>query len=730
MLLTLGVLLSLQQAVPDSTCATPAICDVVDRAAAANRLPGRLASYTAKVELEAAVISVKQQFVDGPTAVQQVETDVRWERGGPFYQRGVGTRSRFTEVPLTGMRYLLIGWITPITYGDRFAVFGKQSGVDAAEAGPSDVDPDFVYAVHPFASDRARYYRFIAMDTVKVVFPDSTRTVLRVRVVLSRMPTDRHLLVDGYVDVDPVTFQTAAIRGKLISTGEPYRAMSMFGAVHIPSPYYFELVNTPDSSGVWLPATQRFEWQGRPMGIEGAARALRITSHFRDRLATNSAADGAPFNDEPTFSLSAVPHDSMRKFQAYSEPLGQETAQFHTSDFFDLDEHRPVLVGESRVVLLHPTYDEDLVRFNRVEGIYAGVPVTFIPGNKARNTFLHLNGGVAMWTGDIKFDAAAGWDDGTNRFQVKGGRYLGVTNKFRNQFDNPALGALFSRDNWDYVDRYSATARMIHRLSKVRGSRLVVEAGWTEDRPLARVLDTDPWVGYLRPNRGIYSGEYFRTTATLDINPDISALFVRQGWGFQVQYDGGVGDLNYNRIQARVTGRKDFSRAYVVGVVQAGTTLGDSIPPQQLFEVGGAVQLPGYTYKQYAGNRGVVGRVRLTVPINVFMLGMGPLNKALSIPRSLPSVSFGYQGAWVDISNPGAQAAVSALGYLFDDSTGQIVVDSTTGQPLPASTASGGWKSSVDVRVGFFGGALAVGVAKPFVEGKGLSFFLSVGGQF
>ncbi len=259
---------------------------------------------------------------------------------------------------------------------------------------------------------------------------------------------------------------------------------------------------------------------------------------------------------------------------------------------------------------------------------------------------------MAWWTGDIKYDAAAGWDNGQTRVELLGGRYLSATNKFRTQFDSYALGALLSRDNWDYVDRYRITARFIERLGGARGSRLQVEAGWTEDEPLVRVLDTDPWVGYLRPNRGIYSGSYFRTLATLDINPDISGQFVRQGWGFQVQYDGGVGDLNYSRIQGRAVARKDFSRAYLVTVIQAGTTLGDSIPPQQLFEVGGAVGLPGYEYKQYAGNKGVLGRVRLTIPIPLFTLG-GALNKALSVPTSQPSISFGYQGAWTSISNAG-----------------------------------------------------------------------------
>jgi hypothetical protein len=727
----LGLLLALQQAGTDTLCGTPALCRLVAEAARANVAPGRLATYTSRVELEASVISVKDEVVDGPTAVQQVATDVHWERNGPFMQRAVGARSRFSAVPISGMRYLLIGWIVPLTYGDRFPVFGKQGGADLTQAMPSDIDPEFIYAVHPLASDRARYYRYLRADTVEVLFPDSvTRKVIRIRVTPSRIPADRHLLVDGEIDLDVATLQTTAIRARLLATGEPYKVNGVLGSLRIPESYFMEVVNTPDSGGTWIPARQRFEWQGHAQGVEGAAPALRITSRFIDR-STTSLEPGAPdtFNDRPRFLLRSSPRDSVRKFKGWTEPLGEETVRFRASDFFGLDPYRPVLTGKSRFVFLQPGYREDVVRFNRVEGIYTGIPVTYIPGDKLRNTFARVNAGVSWWTGSIKYDGGFGWDNGRTRLELLGGRYLSVTNKFRTQFSSYALGALFSRDNWDYVDRYMINARLIERFGRTRGSRLQVEAGWTQDKSLARVLNTDPWVGYLRPNRGIYTGTYFRTLATLDVNPDISSQFVRQGWGFQLQYDGGVGDLNYSRIQGRAVGRKDFSRAYIVGVIQAGTTLGDSIPPQQLFEVGGAVGLPGYEYKQYAGNKGVLGRVRLTIPIPLFTLG-GPLNRALSIPTSQPSISFGYQGAWTSISNDGAQAAVTALGYSFETGSGQTAVDSVTGSPLPASTASNGWRSSIDVRVGFFGGALAIGVAKPFIKGRGIDVFLSIGGQF
>ncbi len=125
-----------------------------------------------------------------------------------------------------------------------------------------------------------------------------------------------------------------------------------------------------------------------------------------------AAGASAPYNDLPKFTLSGAPKDSLQKFKGWYEPLGHETVQFQESDFFDLSPDRPVLIGKSRVSLLVPTLGENVVRFNRVEGIYIGIPLTYIPGDKRKNTYLHTNVGIATWTGAFKYDASAGWDNG------------------------------------------------------------------------------------------------------------------------------------------------------------------------------------------------------------------------------------------------------------------------------------------------------------------------------
>ena len=88
------------------------------------------------------------------------------------------------------------------------------------------------------------------------------------------------------------------------------------------------------------------------------------------------------FDDRPRFQLRTAPHDSVRNYKGWTEPLGEATVRFRTSDFFGLDPYRPILTGKSRLIFLQPGYREDVVRFNRVEGIYTGIPVTYIPGDK------------------------------------------------------------------------------------------------------------------------------------------------------------------------------------------------------------------------------------------------------------------------------------------------------------------------------------------------------------
>lgn len=712
----------------DTTCASPALCALRDRAIAANGVPGNLASYEARVESELAVISIKPGLIDGPSSVEAYASDVTWERSGQFHQHAVGFRARNAGLPLSTVRFLLIGWVSPMTFGNHVPIFGRQTWSEH-EGEDGSMDPRLVFAISPVGRESSRYYRFVRVDTVAAArFEGDTLHVFRVTIAPLNVPEERRLLFRGTVDLVPGTLQVARIRASVESSGTPFsifRGLTSFG---VPRLSFADLVNEPAPDGTWLPSVQRFEWQGVP-APGGTTSALRVVSTFRNlRTVQLAPGEDATFNDRPGFKLTSAPGDSLHRFREWSTALGEETSQRDVTDFSDLMRGIPFSGGQLFVPA--PRNDETILRFNRIEGIYLGVPAAYVFKDGRSSMALHVNVGYAFAEDVIRWNLAFLFGSPQLGGEVRAGRTLEVTNKFRQQFDDASMGALLARDNWDYVDRVGGGVVGHLQLGQRRGNQLQAAVDLLEDQAVEQVLRTSPYVGWLRPNRGIYEGRYLRTQLQLDLNPDISSIFVRNGIGFQVLYEAGYGDLAYQRVEGRVVGRHDFKRLFLVARANVGMVFGDSVPPQQLFEIGGAAGLPGYQYKQFAGDRAALTRVRLTWPLPMLQAPI-VVKPGITLPALTPSLSIGLQGAWTDISNPRVQAAVDRFGYMTNTGTGQPQIDPETGLPVPASVETDGLRGSIDIRAGLFNDALSLGVAHALSSpNSGLSVFLAFGRQF
>lgn len=710
---------------PDTVCATPALCELVARAAAVNRMPGNLAHYTATVESEVAVITVRPDRIDSPDAVEEFRSEVAWHRDAPFERHTIGYRSRNAALPIAPVRYLLVGTIVPLTYGDRFAVLPRNVGRDSL--GAHSLDPDLVYAIHPLASDREAYYRFVRADTGDVRLHDGhSIRVVRLEVRPLAMPRERRLLFSGVVHLTLDGLHLVGMRGRLDASGPTFSLEQAFGLVRKPRNTFIHLENAPDPNGVWLPHYQRFEFQG-PRAPGGRAPALRSIAAFYDVRGVELApASPDSFDATAGFVLTTASADSLRRFRAWDRDLGDASNSLDVSDFNDV---RTLLGPEpTRVFVPAPRDSESVVRYNRIEGVYLGLPATLAPGGDLKGVFVHGNAGYAIWENVVRWNASAGIDIGAAAVELFVGRMLEVTNKFRNQFDQSALGALLARDNWDYYDRLEAGVTA--RIGIGRRNLLAIAGGYGKDRAVERNMTRAPFVvGYLRPNRGIYEGDYFHTTLIFDINPDVSPVFVKNGVGGRLLYEGGVGSVDFQRFEARVVARQDFNAVSFTVRAHAGITFGDSIPPQQLFELGGAVQLPGFEYKQFAGDQAALLRLRLTRGLP-FLQAPLVIGNGVALPALTPSVSIGVQTAWTRISGAAAQRSVDALGLRYDDRTDQPELDPITGQPLPASVATEGFQTSIDVRAGFFNDALALGAAQGVGPGGHFAVFVAVGRQF
>src|SRR4051812_8838441 len=154
--------LAVGQAV-DSSYSSPALRALVSQAAAANRrAPDSLKSYTSRIETESSLLIRDTLGREHSAEIEQMATAARWERGGRYDLHVIGYRSQSVGVPYSTLS-IVRGWTVPSLYGERLSF-----GAYFTRARPSR-DTDTLIAAHPFARDRARYYRFSGGDTVSTL---------------------------------------------------------------------------------------------------------------------------------------------------------------------------------------------------------------------------------------------------------------------------------------------------------------------------------------------------------------------------------------------------------------------------------------------------------------------------------------------------------------------------------------------------------------------------------
>jgi hypothetical protein len=186
-----------------------------------------------------------------------------------------------------------------------------------------------------------------------------------------------------------------------------------------------------------------------------------------------------------------------------------------------------------------------------------------------------------------------------------------------------------------------------------------------------------------------------------------------------VFYDRGDGDLAWQRLSARTAARRELGPFQIFARADAGALLGEPIP-QEMFELGGDLGLPGYDYKEFAGDRAALVR---TVIGYTFPILTAPIRlpSKLLLPGLAPGVAAGIFGGWTELSSEAAKRALIGLG---------TKPDSVSGLPVPLSRATGGMRASAEFLVTFFSGALAFGVTRPVDHPAGWRFTGRIGQGF
>ena len=716
-----------------ATFATPAVRLLVQRATTANReLPAGLDSYRARVESEVGLVLNVNSGGPGAIAgtaagssevsgqVEQFQSDTRWNRSGAYEQHVIGYRAQLSGFSMSALTWMRRSWTVPLLYGNRMAFFfgapparPADDSVPLAPDSATRVDSARIRsAIHPLATDAARFYRFHGGDTVARIGVGG-RMVTVVRVVVE--PRDAapvaQLLFGGELFLDAERAELIRMRGRLFSQAPPSVRVPlvtrvMLSVARLQGVAYLDFENSELMGRYWLPRRQRLEFQ-LLTSLSETRPIMRIVSHWRELdVQARVVESGAPRDSMrlTRYRLNFAPNDSMRAYDDWRRDIGVSTREVTARAFADVAPPALRPTGAPQFKWQARRFG-DILRFNRVEGLYTGVSGTlnfrdFAPGLQLR--------GVAGWAwsaATAKGGIEAVLVRGSWLTSVRAERLLASTNDFAPLFGGGGgLGGLFGRDEADWVDRRVALVGVTRELGTTHSSALRLETGWAQDVSLPVVVARGPFGGAFRSNRPVAEGSYALTSLSLEFGRNAGAQTAQGGTRTTLSYQRGDGSLNWQRASVRVETRRWFGPFVFAARGDAAYVGGGVLPPQQLLEVGGVEGLPGYEYKAFAGDKVLLTRATIGYQLPLWT---APLRFGwLVLPGAAPMPSIGVYAGRTG-AEPTTASQLQGLGWVTTQGT----------------------RATVDARLRFFGGAVSVGASRAVDRADPWKLLVAFGGQ-
>jgi hypothetical protein len=702
--------LAVARPAPESTYSTPALRRLVERASVENHdPPPSLRGYKSRIETELSMMIRDTLGREQTAQIEQLASTATWTRDQRYDLHVIGYRSQNIGVPYSMLSFVQ-AWTVPTLYGDRLRLGVYFSAANAR---------DTLVAVHPFAPDRGRYYRFTGGDTVTTLRAGSrTIPVVRIHVTPMIRDTTRLAAFDGEIDLDGDRAQIIRMRGQfVVMGGQPSRGARVASKLGIVAAAYAEFVNAEIDGMYWLPAFQRTEFQ-MSLPFLGQNRPIfRLVSSISQISVDTIGVLSSESAHAPHVRVTWAPSDSVDAFSSWDRDLGALTTSVHSNDFDDVAPDAWRATGPPRVDLFPTTLDR-MLRFNRIEGPFTGIAPSIDFRGAAPGLTASAFGGWAWAEKTARGGAFLSYKRSNVIAAMRAERALASTNDFAPPLSSdPGLGALLgSVDNYDYIDRRTAEISLTRVLGSVNTALATLEVGVDDDRPERANIAHGllPSGTPFRANRGAYSGTSRRLSAELEIHPDVSGELVSPGVGARLRVDAANGDLDWTRAELRVSARKYVGPISIVAEANGGMLFGANPPPQRLFELGGDESLPGYDYKQFVGDRAALFRA-----FSSYRLGLWkrPLRvwHAILLPGVSPSVAVSVQGGWSELSSVGATTAANAL---------------TAGTSLVAPETTHGARATAGAGLTFFSDLLHVGVAQPIDRKAPLRVVAGFGATF
>jgi hypothetical protein len=668
------------------------------------RVPERLRAYRARLETEMSLVIVDSGGRERTAQVEQVASDVRWRAPDRYDQRVIGYRNQAIG-PTFSLMSIFGGWTTPTLYGNRLRL-----GVTSANASNRTFNESAAsLAIHPLATNRDEYYVFEGGDTAVTFFSGGQQIpIARVKVTPRPDAAGDAILLAGEMYIDVVRKQVVRLRGRLVELRDGRVTIKSGSRIPgVSGASFVELVNVEVEGAYWLPAYQRTELQARIGPFGGLRTIVRIVSRFHDYRPNDSTWTGPEAPPGVRHNLTFASSAAQQRYRGWTQPIGAASTDVYFSEFDDVAPAEWAARGEARGIRFAPRSLGEVFRFNRIEGLFTGIALAKDFGEAASGVTVRGSVGWAWSEQTARGMLGVHRTRGATTTGIRLERALAHTNDFQPPLSWGATMAalLGSTDDYDYLDRRSATLFVSRTLGLKQRSVIRLEVGPGSDRAVQQNVSRGLFIAEgegFRPNRGIREGNYVRTIASLELNPDVSGLFVDRGIGGRLSYERADGDLRWQRVEAGAAARREIGPFQLYARGDAGTLIGGPVP-QAMFEIGRSEGLRSYGYKEFAGDRAALGRavVGYTLP---FLRAPIRLPGRLILPGLAPGVAAGIHAGWTDASGPEAEAALLELG---------ATPDSVTGALVPLSRTTDGVRASAEFLVTFFSGALAVGVTRP-----------------
>lgn len=684
---------------------------VAEAAAENRRVPPQLGGYRAQLESEVSIGNRRSERMEMSVQLEQIASRLTWDRSGAYEQTVIGYRSQAIGTSIATLGLFRVGWAIPSLYGNRLALLFGRDTTEAVRRRRDRRGGDPQYAIHPLADDRDAYYRFSGGDTIFTMRVDGREIpIVRLDVQLRADVPNRSVVFVGELDLDATRKQLVRMRGYFAVVGGPKPRFDILREARLQGIAFVEAVNAEVDGNFWLPAYQRFEAHATSNTVGDSRAIFRIITRYRDREIlppppgiTVGAADDT-LKVRP-FRLVVESPDTLSQYGAWRRELGAENADVRAEDFNDIAPDQWSTRGPPRFSIETERL-LDVIRMDRVQGVFTGIGAVYRFRDAAPGVALRGAAGYSWGERTLRGRAVVEHRRGRTLTQLRAVRSLDLTNDFRSPYDSGSTtGAFWGRDWYDYVDRRSAGLLVQHFLGRTQEGLVRLELGAAEDRGASVTMSESPigWGLPFRPLRPVTAGSYARSVLTYEWRPDVALEFLRPGLGTRLIYERADGQLQYQRAEARLTYRTNIRRLAIGARLDAGVVSPDG-PPQQMFELGSNQNLPGYDYKQFAGDQAAVLRGQV---FHGFGILGAPLRvtQRVWLPPIAPGIALGVQAGFARASTPAALSTVQLLG----------------------STPTGHVRSSASLTLRFFGQAVGVGVARPLDYPAGWRWLLEFG---